>query len=131
MYEDNDPSELKILILGSIILYFFKENVSLLARIFHTDRDEETAKADGVRRVMKSDDGCMSTYCPRKTSNSTQHPSTFPVSAVDEYEISGLGLLFRVGSSMVEQCPFKALVEGSSPSQPKPCLALASVSLFE
>ncbi len=31
-------------------------------RIFHTDRDEETAKADGVRRVMKSDDGCMSTY---------------------------------------------------------------------
>ncbi len=69
MYEDNDPSELKILILGSIILYFFKENVSLLARIFHTDRDEETAKADGVRRVMKSDDGCMSTYCPRKTSS--------------------------------------------------------------
>jgi chorismate dehydratase len=42
---------------------------------------------------MKSDDGCMSTYCPRKTSSSTQHPSTFPVSAVDEYEISGLDLL--------------------------------------
>ena len=61
-----------------------------LARIFHTNRDEETAKADGVRRVMKSDDGCMSTYCPRKTSSSTQYPSGFPVSAVDEYEISGL-----------------------------------------
>jgi len=31
----------------------------LLARIFHTDCDEESAKADGVRRVMKSNDGCM------------------------------------------------------------------------
>ena len=30
-----------------------------LTRIFHTDRDEEDAKADGVRRVMKSDNGCM------------------------------------------------------------------------
>ena len=68
----------------------FHEALMDVTRIFHTDRDEETAKADGVRRVMKSDDGCMSTYCPRKTSNSTQHPSTFPVSAVDEYEISGL-----------------------------------------
>ncbi len=28
--------------------------------------------------------------------------------------------LHRVGSSMVEQRPFKALVEGSSPSQPTP-----------
>ena len=28
--------------------------------------------------------------------------------------------LDRVGSSMVEQRPFKALVEGSSPSQPTP-----------
>lgn len=63
MHEANDPAELKIVILRSIILYFFKENVSLL------------------------------------------------------------GLLFRVGSSMVEQCPFKALVEGSSPSQPKLSLA--------
>ena len=61
-----------------------------LTRIFHTDRNEETAKADGARRVMKSDDGCMSTYCPRKTSRSTQHPSGFPVSAVDGCEISGL-----------------------------------------
>ena len=66
-----------------------------LARIFHTDRDEETAKADGVRRVMKSDDGCMSPYCPRKTSSSTQHPSGFSVSAVDEYEISGLARIFH------------------------------------
>jgi|GEM_PF-3453086 len=61
-----------------------------LTRMFYTDRDEEAAKPDGVRRVMKSDDGCMNTYCPRKTSSSTQHPSAFPVSAVDEYEIFGL-----------------------------------------
>jgi hypothetical protein len=32
--------------------------------------------------------------------------------------------LDRVGSSMVEQRPFKALVEGSSPSQPTPLPAL-------
>ena len=30
----------------------------------------------------------------------------------------GFGAGLRVGSSMVEQRPFKALVEGSSPSQP-------------
>ncbi|MCF7729451.1 MAG: hypothetical protein K9M81_03685 [Chthoniobacterales bacterium] len=30
-----------------------------LTRIFHTDRNEEAAKADGVRRAMKSDDGSM------------------------------------------------------------------------
>ena len=61
-----------------------------LTRIFHADRDEEAAKADGGRRAMKSDDGCMSTYCPRKTLSSTQHPSGFPVSTVDRCEISGL-----------------------------------------
>ena len=68
-----------------------------LTRIFHTDCNEETAKADGVRRVMKSDDGCMSTYCQRKTSSLTQHPSGSPVSAVDEYEISGLSTLPDLG----------------------------------
>jgi len=61
-----------------------------LTRIFHTDRDEEAAKADGARRAMKSDDGCMSTYCPRKTSRSTQHPSDFPAYAGDQDEIPGL-----------------------------------------
>ena len=70
-----------------------------LARIFHTDRDEEDAKADEVRRVMKSDDGCMSTYCPRKTSSSTQHPSDFPTSAVDECEISGLAPVLMIGAT--------------------------------
>jgi 3-dehydroquinate synthase len=61
-----------------------------LARIFHTDRDEEAAMADGARRAMKSDDGCVRTHCPRKTSRSTQHPSGFPASVVDRYEIFGL-----------------------------------------
>ncbi|MCF7728875.1 MAG: hypothetical protein K9M81_00750 [Chthoniobacterales bacterium] len=32
----------------------------------------------------------MSTYCPRKTSRSTQHPSGFPASVGDRDEISGL-----------------------------------------
>ena len=61
-----------------------------LARIFHNDRDEEAAKADGARRAMKSDDGSVYTHCPRKTSRSTQHPSNFPASAVDRDEIFGL-----------------------------------------
>ena len=61
-----------------------------LTRIFHTDRNEEAAKADGARRAMKSDDGCVSTHCPRKSLSSTQHPSDFPVSVGDRYEIFGL-----------------------------------------
>jgi 5-formyltetrahydrofolate cyclo-ligase len=69
------------------------DEIGGLTRIFHTDRNEEAAKADGVRRAMKSDDGCMSTYCPRKTSSSTQHPSGFPAYAGDRYEISGLTIL--------------------------------------
>jgi hypothetical protein len=64
----------------------------ILTQIFHTDRDEETAKTNGARRVMKSDDGSVYTHCPRKTSRSTQHPSDFPVSTVDRDEISGLPL---------------------------------------
>ena len=61
--------------------------------MFHTDRDEEAGKADGARRVMKSDDGCVRTHCPRKTSSSTQHPSGFAFSVVDWYEICGLAWL--------------------------------------
>jgi hypothetical protein len=64
----------------------------ILTQIFHTDRDEETAKTNGARRVMKSDDGSVYTHCPRKTSRSTQHPSDFPFSTVDRDEISGLPL---------------------------------------
>ena len=35
-------------------------------------------------------------------------------------QTTNLPALHRVGSSMVEQRPFKALVVGSSPTQPKP-----------
>ncbi len=60
------------------------------ARIFHTDRDEGAAKADGVRRVMKSDDGCMSPYCPRSNSKLTQYPSGVRKPQQNQYEICGL-----------------------------------------
>ena len=36
-----------------------------LTRIFHTDRNEEAAKADGARRAMKSDDGCVCVHTAR------------------------------------------------------------------
>ncbi|MCF7729350.1 MAG: NAD(+) synthase [Chthoniobacterales bacterium] len=66
-----------------------------LIRIFHTDRGEEAAKADGARRAMTSDDGCVYTHCPRKTSRSTQHPSGFPASAGDRDETFGLTRIFH------------------------------------
>ncbi len=90
-----------------------------LTRIFHTARGEETAKADGVppavgrprgrlplgsperaRRAGASEStqtsiltpGCMGTYRPSHNVSLTQDPSAFPVSAVDQCEISGLSL---------------------------------------
>jgi hypothetical protein len=54
-----------------------------LARIFHTDRNEEIAKADGVRQTSILMPGCMCTYCPNQNVSLTQHPSGFPASAVD------------------------------------------------
>ena len=62
--------------------------------MFHTDRDEEAAKADGVRQSMKSDDGCVCTHWLRKTLRSKQHPSGFPASVVDWYEIFGLARIY-------------------------------------
>ncbi|KAB2643525.1 MAG: hypothetical protein DVB29_05440 [Verrucomicrobia bacterium] len=62
------------------------------ARIFHADHDEEAAKADELRYVMKSDDGCMSPYGPSKNVSLTQEPSDFPASVVDEDAISELVL---------------------------------------
>lgn len=61
-----------------------------LARIIHIDRDEEAAKLDGARRIMKSDYGCMSACLPRKTLSSTEHSSGFPDSIVNQHKISGL-----------------------------------------
>ena len=37
----------------------------------------------------------MCTYCPSHNVSLTQHPSGFPVSAGDEYEISGLTRIFH------------------------------------
>jgi|GEM_PF-505763 len=54
------------------MLLFLRSQHSTLARMFHADRYKETAKPDGARRVMKSDDGCMSTYCPWKISSFTR-----------------------------------------------------------
>ncbi len=70
-----------------------------LARIFHTDRDEEAAKADGVRQASILMQGCMCTYCPNQNGSLTQHPSDFSASLVDQYEISGLARLSYTGSS--------------------------------
>jgi hypothetical protein len=64
-----------------------------LTRIFHTDRDEEAAKADGVRQASILMQGCMCTYCSNQNVSLTQHPSDFPASVVDQYEISGLSQL--------------------------------------
>ena len=58
-------------ITGRVIFIFFDIDVTIsriemittvLTRIFHTDRNDEDSKADGARRVMKADDGCMSPY---------------------------------------------------------------------
>jgi hypothetical protein len=54
-----------------------------LTRIFHTDCDEETAKADGVRQTSILMPGCMCTYCPNQNVSLTQYPSGFPASAGD------------------------------------------------
>ena len=79
----------------SSIKFVFKQK--FIARIFYNDRNGEIAKADEARHVMKSDDGCVRTHCPRKTSRSTQHPSGFPASVGDRDEISGLTRLFHPG----------------------------------
>jgi|GEM_PF-2335292 len=96
---------------GLIDAQLATENTSCtpLTRICHTNRDEEAAKADGARQVMKSDNGCMSTYCPRKTSSSTQNPSGLPTSTVDRHEIFGLSGTFPLG--FIELNPGAALSE--------------------
>ena len=70
-----------------------------LAPIFHTDRDEEAAKPDGVRQTNILTPGCMCTYCPSHNVSLTQHPSGFPVSAGDRCEICGLARIVHTDSS--------------------------------
>jgi hypothetical protein len=66
--------------------------------MFHTDRDEEAAKADGVRQASILMQGCMCTYCSNQNVSLTQHPSDFPASVIDQYEIFGLTRLFHTNS---------------------------------
>jgi type II secretory ATPase GspE/PulE/Tfp pilus assembly ATPase PilB-like protein len=73
----------------NLIKEYYSQKV--LARIFHTDRDEETAKAHEVRQTNIVTPGYMCTALPKSQceSNATSTlPS--PVSTVDECEISGL-----------------------------------------
>jgi hypothetical protein len=70
-----------------------------LTRIFHTDRDEKAAKADGVRQTSILMPGCMCTYCPNKNVSLTKYPSGFPASVGDWYEIFGLTRIFHNESS--------------------------------
>jgi len=83
--------------------------ISGLARIFHADRDEEAAKPDGVRQTNILTPGCMCTYRPSHNVSLTQDPSDFPVSAVDRYEISGLGSFFIAPLTSRAGSPFKSL----------------------
>jgi hypothetical protein len=50
-----------------------------LVQIFHPDRDEEAAKADGIRLVIKADEGCMRLL--EETSSSTKNPSPLAASS--------------------------------------------------
>lgn len=77
------------------IISLFAED---LARIFHTDRDEEAAKAYGIRQASILMPFCMFTYFPSQNMSLTQHPSVLPVSAVDRHEISGLNSIFHLPS---------------------------------
>ena len=96
-----------LVITGRVIFILFDIDVTIsriemittvLTRIFHTDRDEEAAKADGVRQASILMQGCMCTYCPNQNVSLTQHPSDFPASVVDQYEISRLARLLSIHS---------------------------------
>ena len=58
---------------------------ALLTQIFHTDRDEEAAKADGATQASILMPGHMCTYYPNQNGSLTQHPSGFPASVDDWY----------------------------------------------
>ena len=87
-----------------------------LARIFHTDRDEEVAKADGARQNRILTQSCMSTYCSSHNSILTQHLSAFPASAVDWYEISGLSFNNLLAHSYVTAQEYASFLTSSATS---------------
>jgi hypothetical protein len=71
---------------------------SSLNRIFHTDRDEEAAKANGAPPASGSDrvnegNGLRQqlyvSYCPRSNSKLTQYPSGVRKPQQNRYEIGG------------------------------------------
>jgi uncharacterized protein YqjF (DUF2071 family) len=90
--------------------HFYFESRRSLARVFYTNRDEGAKKADEAIYVMKSNDGYRSTYCPRKTSSSTKHPSDFPTYAGDLYEICGL-TSFRTSFCITGQKKKKTILD--------------------
>ena len=68
----------------------YEHRAMQLTRIFHTDRHEEAAKLDETRQTSIWTQGCMGPYCPSQNGSLTMYSSSFPASAVDRYEISGL-----------------------------------------
>jgi glycogen operon protein len=83
---------------------------SQLTEIFHTNRDEEAAKPDGSRYVMKSDDLGASIHCQSTTLSSSQHPSGSPIVVGDEHEISGLVSRAAFGKETGRSFPLGATV---------------------
>ncbi|MEI6416108.1 MAG: 4-(cytidine 5'-diphospho)-2-C-methyl-D-erythritol kinase [Verrucomicrobiota bacterium] len=70
-------------LLGSDVSFF-------LAQIFHASHSEAMEKANGTRKEMDSDRGCMSTYCSDQNSSLTQYPSALAKPQTEGHEISGL-----------------------------------------
>ncbi|MBX9578310.1 MAG: 4-(cytidine 5'-diphospho)-2-C-methyl-D-erythritol kinase [Chthoniobacterales bacterium] len=69
--------------LGSDVPFF-------LAQIFHPSHSEAMEKANGTRKEMDSDRGCMSTYCSDQNSSLTQYPSALAKPQTERHEISWL-----------------------------------------
>ena len=128
----------------------FSNNVTTPeAPIFHTNRDEEAAKADGAppavgrprgklplgsperaRQAGASEStqtriltqGCMNAYSPSQNGSLTQHPSDLPATAADRHEISGLDPLSeREENSLVDST--KALLLYSRSTNHDPLLS--------
>ena len=69
--------------LGSDVPFF-------LAQIFQASHSEAMEKANGTRKEMDSDRGCMSTYCSDQNSSLTQYPSALAKPQTERHEISWL-----------------------------------------
>src|SRR3990167_2325132 len=87
----------------------------LLTRIFHTDRNEEVAKADEARQARVLAPGCRDDmiFSGGQNRSLTLHSSAFPTSAVDWYEISGL----TVQQAKHPEWNITSITSGNNPSQ--------------